>query len=87
MSDAYLSEVVIMLDDLTTEQTADVIELLKAAGLDVSRVNDDQSVVEGTIESSKAHDLKHVQNVRYVRTVFTYDANFPPGDPRDRDGL
>ena len=87
MSDAYLSEVVIMLDELTTEQTAQVIELLKAAGLEVSRVNDDQSVVEGTIESSKAHDLKHVRNVRYVRTVFTYDANFPPGDPRDRDGL
>ena len=87
MSDAYLSEVVIMLDELTTEQTAHVIELLKAAGLQVSRVNDDQSVVEGTIESSKAHDLKRVQNVRYVRTVFTYDANFPPGDPRDRDGL
>ena len=87
MSDAYLSEVVIMLEDLTTEQTAQVIELLKAAGLEVSRVNDDQSVVEGTIESSKVHELKHVRSVRYVRTVFSYEANFPPGDPRDRDGL
>jgi hypothetical protein len=25
--------------------------------------------------------------VDYVRKVFTYHANFPPGDPRDRDGV
>ena len=86
MSDATYSEVVVMLEELTTEQTAQVVELLKAAGLDVCRVDDDRSVVEGTIDASKAHDLKSVPSVRYVRTVFTYDANFPPGDPRDRDG-
>jgi len=87
MSDASYSEVVVMLDELSTEQTAQVVEKLRAAGLDVSNVDDDRSVVEGTIESSKAHDLKSLPHVRYVRTVFTYDANFPPGDPRDRDGL
>jgi hypothetical protein len=86
MSDASYSEVVVMLDELTTEETATVVELLRAAGLEVSGVNDEQSVVEGTIESMKVHDLKSVQRVRYVRTVFTYEANFPPGDPRDRDG-
>jgi hypothetical protein len=86
MSDAYLSEVVVMLEELTTEQTNQVVEQLKSAGLEVSRVDDDRSVVEGTIEACKAHDLKHVPSVRYVRTVFTYEANFPPGDPRDRDG-
>ena len=87
MSDATYSEVVVVLEELTTEQTARAVELLKAAGLDVCRVDDEQSVVEGTIEAFKAHDLKSVPNVRYVRTVFTYEANFPPGDPRDRDGL
>jgi hypothetical protein len=86
MSDAYLSDVVVMLEDLTDDQTMRVVDLLKAAGLEVSRVDNDQSVVEGTIEASKAHDLNHVPSVRYVRTVFTYEANFPPGDPRDRDG-
>ena len=86
MGDAYLSDVVIMLEELTTEQTNECVEQLKKAGLEVSRVDDDRSVVEGTIETSKAHDLKHVTHVRYVRTVFTYEANYPPGDPRDRDG-
>lgn len=87
MSDAYLSEVVVVLDDLTTEQTAEVVQRLQAAGLDVSSVNDEQSLVEGTIDAARAHDLKAVRNVRYVRIVFTYAANFPPGDPRDRDGV
>ena len=86
MSDATYSEVVVVLEELTTEQTQGVVEQLRAAGLEVSNVDDDRSIVEGTIESGRAHDLKHVPKVRYVRTAFTYDANFPPGDPRDRDG-
>jgi hypothetical protein len=86
MSDGYFSDVVVMLDELTTEQTNQVVERLKAAGLDVSRVDDDLSVVEGTIEAARAHDLKNIENVRYVRSVFTYVADYPPGDPRDRDG-
>ena len=85
MSDAYLSEVVVTLDELSTEQTNAVVETLKAAGLEVSRVNDEQSIVEGTIEAHRAHDLQHLPHVRYVRAVFTYLADFPPGDPRDRD--
>jgi hypothetical protein len=86
MSDGYFSDVVVMLDELTTEQTHRVVEHLKAAGLEVSRINDDQSIVEGTIEASRAHDLGHLPHVRYVRSVFTYLADYPPGDPRDRDG-
>ncbi len=86
MSDAYYSEVVVMLDDLTNEQTAAVVEKLKTAGLEVSKVDDDQSVVEGTIEACRVHDLGQLEHVRYVRSVFTYLADYPPGDPRDRDG-
>jgi hypothetical protein len=87
MSDAYLSDVVVVLDELTTERTQQIVEKLTAAGLDVSRVDDDASVVEGTIEATKVHALHGVECVRYVRVVFTYEANFPPGDPRDRDGV
>jgi hypothetical protein len=86
MSDGYFSDVVVMLDALTTEQTQEVVDRLRAAGLEVSKVNDDQSIVEGTIEASRAHDLGHLPHVRYVRSVFTYLADYPPGDPRDRDG-
>ena len=87
MSDRYVSDVVVMLDALDTEQTVRVVELLRAAGLEVSRVDDEQSVVEGSIDAARAHELHVVAHVRYVRSVFTYLANYPPGDPRDRDGL
>lgn len=86
MSDGYFSDVVVVLDELTNEQTREIVEQLKSLGLEVSRVDDDQSVVEGTIEASRAHDLQQVAHVRYVRSVFTYLADYPPGDPRDRDG-
>jgi hypothetical protein len=87
MSDGYFSDVVVMLDELSTEQTSEVVEKLKAAGLEVSRVDDDLSVVEGVIETCRAPDLGAVPHVRYVRSVFTYVADYPPGDPRDRDGV
>lgn len=86
MSDGYFSDVVVMLDELSTEQTNKVVERLKAAGLEVARVNDEQSIVEGTIEASRTHDLGLLPHVRYVRSVFTYLADYPPGDPRDRNG-
>jgi hypothetical protein len=84
--DAEMSEVVVVLDDLTDEQTQEVVKQLQAAGLQVSDVDNDQSTVDGTIDAQKVHDLKHVPHVRYVRSVMTYTADYPPGDPRDKDG-
>ena len=87
MSDAYLSHVVVVLEELTAEKTAEAVERLKVAGLELSRVDDDMSVVEGTIEAALAHDLHGLPNVRYLRPVTTYLASFPPGHPMDRDGM
>ena len=84
--DAEMSEVVVVLDDLTDEQTQEVVKQLQAAGLQVTNVDNDQSTVDGTIDAEKIHDLKHVPHVRYVRTVMNYTADYPPGDPRDKDG-
>jgi hypothetical protein len=84
--DAEITDVMVVLDDLNTERTDQVVEKLKAAGMTVTNVDDEQSVVEGSVESSKVHDLKDVDCVRYVRTIFTYTADYPCGDPRDKDG-
>ena len=86
MSDRYVSDVVVMLEELSSEQTVRAVDLLRAAGLEISRVNDEQSIVEGSIDAARAHNLQQVEHVRYVRSVFTYLANYPPGDPRDTDG-
>jgi hypothetical protein len=84
--DAEVSDVVIVLDDLNDEQTQEAVANLKAAGLDVVSVNNENSTVEGTIDALKVRDLNHVPRVRYVRAVMTYTVDYPPGDPRDLDG-
>ena len=40
----------------------------------------------GAVEAHKVHDLQKLDCVEYVRTVFTYHANYPPGHPKDKDG-
>ncbi len=84
--DAEITDVVIVLDELDDEQTLAVVKKLEAAGLNVTSVNHDISTVEGSIRSEKVHGLHHVEKVRYVRSVMTYTADYPPGDPRDADG-
>jgi fructoselysine-6-P-deglycase FrlB-like protein len=84
--DAEMTEVVVVLDDLSDEQTQEVVKQLQTAGLQVSSVDNDQSTVGGTIDAQKVHDLKHVPHVRYVRMIMSYTADYPPGDPRDKDG-
>ena len=40
---------------------------------------------EGTVDASKIHQIDDFPGVAYVRSVFTYIADYPPGDPRDLD--
>ena len=84
--DCYVSDIIAVVDEKHSDDLAKVVEQLKAAGVDVSNVNNDEHVVEGTCESQKLKEVGQVPGVEYVRTVFTYAANYPPSDPRDRDG-
>ncbi len=85
--DTYISEVVVVLDELTDERTAEVIKELEAHGLIVDHVNHETSVVDGRIETHRALELEQVPSVRYVRKHFTYAAEFPPGHPLDRNNI
>ena len=84
--DANISDIVVVLDKRWEDKLADALAVLKEHGMEVRDADDDNNVVEGTIESYKLHDLEKLDCVDYVRRVFSYDANYPPGDPRDRDG-
>ena len=84
--DAYVSEIIAVVDEKHSDDLAKVVEQLKSAGVDVSNVNDDEDVIEGTVESQKLKAVGKVPGVEYVRTVYTYAANYPPGDARDRNG-
>ena len=87
MADANISDIVVVLDKRWENDLNGALEHLKKCGMEVDTADDDNSVVEGSIETYKVHDLEKLDCVDYVRKVFSYDANYPPGDPRDRDGM
>ncbi|HSU66952.1 MAG TPA: hypothetical protein VLJ39_08785 [Tepidisphaeraceae bacterium] len=84
--DAEITDVVVVLDNHGLQEIDSCVGSLKSVGMEVVDVNKDEGVVEGNIEADKVHHLKTVTGVSYVRSVFTYVADFPAGDPRDKDG-
>ena len=85
--DAIVSDIVVVLDKRWENNLAEAVQILKDSGMEIRNADDDNSVVEGSIDAGKVHDLEKLDCVDYVRRVFTYEANYPPGDPRDRDGM
>ena len=83
--DCYMSEIVAVISDECADNMDDMVRRLKAAGVDVSNVNASEGVVEGLVDAGKVKMIDDLPGVDYVRTVFTYAADFPKGDPRDRD--
>ena len=78
--DAEMTEVVVVLDDLNDEQTDRVAEKLKAAGLEVFKVDHDESLVEGTIETEKVA----IPQGRGVRPLRPQRADLHRGLPAGR---
>jgi len=83
--DALMSDVTVVLDKRWENDLAGAVKLLEQAGLSVRSADDDSGVVEGVIEAGKVTDLQKMDCVDYVRTTFTWVADYPVGDPRDRD--
>ena len=75
--DRYFTEVVIILEPLDDDRMKGVVAELQSRGLRVDSVDNDNSVVEGTIESSRLHDLQSAPPVDVVRQEYTYVAEFP----------
>lgn len=83
--DAQMSDITVVLDKRWEDNFEGAVEELKKEGMEISRADDDCSVVEGVIESSKVGALQKLDCVDYVRTTFSWIADYPPGDPRDQD--
>jgi hypothetical protein len=84
--DAYMSEIVAVIDDQHCDDLETMVKDLTSAGVEVSSVNRSEGVIEGLVDASKVKQIDDLPGVEYVRTVFTYAADYPPGDPRDRNG-
>jgi hypothetical protein len=83
--DAEMAEVTVILDRRWEDDLPGAIKMLENAGLRVIEANDENSVVQGDVEACKLHDLERLDCVDYVRKVFTWSAEYPKGDPRDRN--
>lgn len=83
--DAEITDVVVVLDGKGQKPIDDAVGQLKSLGMEVVDVNAEEGVIEGSIDSARVSDLKTVVGVCYVRSVFTYTADYPTGDPRDKD--
>jgi hypothetical protein len=83
--DAFISDVVITACDSPERPFEKVVEELQQAGVQIATTNKDECVIEGTVDSGKVADIDKMPGVEFVRTVFTYVADYPPGDPRDLD--
>lgn len=86
-NDAQMSDITVVLDKRWESDLAGAVEELKKQGMEISRADDDCSVVEGVIESYKVAILQKLDCVDYVRTTFSWIADYPPGDPRDQDKI
>jgi hypothetical protein len=84
--DAEITEMVVVLDKRWEDKLQDAIEQLKTVGMEIYSADDDNSVIEGAAESHKVQDIEKLDCVDYVRKVMTYIVDYPPGDPRDKDG-
>jgi len=84
--DAEITDVVVVLDENGVKAIDSAVQAFKGMGMEICSVKNEDGVVEGSIDSAKVHDLKSVPGVCYVRSVFSYTADYPPGDPRDKDG-
>jgi hypothetical protein len=84
--DAQITDITITLKKAFEDRLHDALEMLKAAGLDVSNADDDTSVIEGSVEISRLTIVEGLECVEYVRRVMTYNVDYPAGDPRDRNG-
>jgi hypothetical protein len=83
--DAEMSDIVIVMDKGGAAQVDDLVARVTQAGVVVSDADPDNGVIEGTIESTLVKSIEKLEGVKYVRSVFTYVADFPVGDPRNQD--
>src|SRR5438445_4446984 len=84
--DAEMTEVTVILRKDYEERLQDAVQMLTTAGMSITSADDENSVVEGAVESCRLPQIEQLECVQYVRRVMTYTADYPVGDPRDKDG-
>ncbi len=74
--DAYVSEIIVVIDQKHAADLDAMAEQLKSHGMDITTINTTEAVIEGTVESYKLKEINQLPGVEYIRTVFTYIADY-----------
>lgn len=80
-----MADVQIILRAEWQDRHAEALAILKAAGLEVEEVNEADGEIEGVVPASRIAELKRLDFVAYIRTVFRYGDEENDGDS-DEDG-
>lgn len=84
--DSEMADVVVTIHDAWADKIDEAVQHMAEIGLNVTDIDRDNGVVEGSAEVHVLPSLQRLDAVAYVRKTLEYGVNFPPGDPRDRDG-
>ena len=85
--DQSISDVTIVIKAAFAERMEEIVEQLNEAGVGITNVNEDVGAIEGSCESNRLCLIERMDFVEALRTTFSYVADYPPGDPRDQDGV
>ncbi|HEX3357412.1 MAG TPA: hypothetical protein VHS31_10615 [Tepidisphaeraceae bacterium] len=83
--DAYISDILATVEETPDYAFDKIVDGLTKAGVQIASADKDECVIEGTVDAAKVRGLEEIPGIKYVRTLFTYVADYPPGDPRDLD--
>jgi hypothetical protein len=83
--DAEITEIVVVIHESYCKRLSEAVAKLASFGVEIFSTDEDDCVVNGAVETYKLPELEKVDCVNYVRSVMTYIADYPPGDPRNRD--
>jgi len=83
--DAEITEVVVVIHESYADRLGEAATKLTAFGVEVFSTDEDEGIVNGAIETFKLPELEKLEFVNYVRSVMTYIADYPAGDPRNKD--
>jgi hypothetical protein len=76
-----MSDIVIVMDDGGDAAKLDQLaNTLKATGVTVEDVDHDNCVIEANAATGDVARIEKLPGVKYVRKVFTYESETPPGD-------
>ena len=67
-----LSDIVVIVVEAAGLTTRDAAQKLQEVGLEVSGMDENECVVEGTIATEKLVHIRKLEFVKYVRDVFNY---------------